>query len=181
VLIAFLAVIEGWGSDNAQPDVIRLTMERSLSTMQLSCLANPHDVPCAINPHHTASGWQTRAARTMTSNSRKIRGFRKHIPSFECRPGCHDCCGPVTTSTDEMARLPCKSVPEHEAALADLNCPYLGNNGCEVYAERPLICRLFGTSPRIACPNGNRPDVMIDPKIEQQIHRFFMNTRHVLV
>ncbi|MFA5826392.1 MAG: YkgJ family cysteine cluster protein [Gallionellaceae bacterium] len=87
----------------------------------------------------------------MTSNSRKIKFFRQRIPSFECRPGCHDCCGPVTTSTEEIARLPVKNVAEHEAALADLSCPYLGKNGCQVYAERPLICRLFGTTPRLAC------------------------------
>jgi len=117
----------------------------------------------------------------MTSNSHKIRFFRKQIPSFECKPGCHDCCGPVTTSTEEMARFPVKSVAAHEAALAELSCPYLGKNGCEVYAERPLICRLFGTTPRLACPNGNRPEVMIDPKIEQQIYNFFKQTRHVLV
>jgi len=117
----------------------------------------------------------------MTSNSQKIRFFRARIPSFECEPGCHDCCGPVTTSTEEMARLPAKSDEEHEAALADLSCPHLGSNGCQVYAERPMICRLFGTTPRLACPNGKRPETMIDPQIEQQIHRFFVKTRHVLV
>lgn len=80
-----------------------------------------------------------------------------------------------------MARLPIKSDAEHEAALADLSCPHLGESGCQVYAERPLICRLFGTTPRLACPNGRRPEVMIDPKIEQMIHRFFKETRQVLV
>ena len=117
----------------------------------------------------------------MTSNSRKIRFFRKHIPAFECLPGCHDCCGPVTTSSEEMARLPVKSVAEHDAALAELNCPYLGKNGCEVYAERPLICRLFGTTPKLACPHGKRPDVMIDPVLEQQIELYSKSTRQVLV
>ena len=117
----------------------------------------------------------------MTSNSLKIRYLREHIPSFECEPGCHDCCGPVTTSSEEMARLPLKSEVEHEAALADLSCPHLGENGCEVYMERPLICRLFGTTPRLACPRGKRPEVMIDPEIELQIHQFIKQTRQVLV
>lgn len=117
----------------------------------------------------------------MTKNSAQIRFFRKHIPSFECKPGCHDCCGPVTTSTEEMARLPVKSIAEHDAALEDFNCPYLGKNGCEVYAERPLICRLFGTTPRLACPNGYRPDQMIDIKIEKKIHDFMRGCRQVLV
>lgn len=77
--------------------------------------------------------------------------------------------------------LPVKSDAEHEAVLAELNCPHLGSNGCQVYADRPLICRLFGTTPRLACPNGKRPEVMIAPHIERQIQCFFMETRQVLV
>ena len=117
----------------------------------------------------------------MTPNHQKIRFFRKHIPSFECEPGCHDCCGPVTTSTIEMSNLPVKTEAEHDAALADLTCPHLGENGCEVYEERPLICRLFGSTPRLVCPRGKRPDIMVDPKIDEQIQQFMMDTRQVLV
>lgn len=117
----------------------------------------------------------------MTAGSRKIRFFRRHIPAFECVTGGHDCCGPVTASSEEIARLPAKSDAAHAAALAGLICPYLGDKGCQVYAERPLICRLYGTTPRLACPNGKRPEVMIDPRIEQQIDQYFAATRHVLV
>ena len=80
-----------------------------------------------------------------------------------------------------MARLPVKSEAAHEAALADLSCPHLGDKGCQIYAERPLICRLFGTTPRLACPQGKRPEAMVDPQIEQRIYRFFAATRQVLV
>jgi hypothetical protein len=80
-----------------------------------------------------------------------------------------------------MARLPVKSEAEHERALAELSCPHLGAQGCEVYAERPLICRLFGTTPSLACPNGARPDTMIDAATERQIHQFLACTRQVLV
>lgn len=117
----------------------------------------------------------------MTGNSKKIRFFRKYIPAFDCLPGCHDCCGPVTTSPEEMARLPVKSDAQHDAALAELNCVYLGKNGCEVYAERPLICRLFGTTPKLVCPHGKRPEAMIDPEVELQIELYMKNTRRVLV
>ncbi|RLA25054.1 MAG: YkgJ family cysteine cluster protein, partial [Gammaproteobacteria bacterium] len=30
----------------------------------------------------------------MTKNDQKIRFFRERIPSFACKEGCHDCCGP---------------------------------------------------------------------------------------
>lgn len=117
----------------------------------------------------------------MSPDSQTLRFIRHRIPAFECEPGCHDCCGPVTASGEEMARLPRKSDAEHAAALDELSCPHLGKTGCQVYAERPLICRLFGTTPRLACPQGKRPASMIDPHIEQRIYRYFEVTRHVLV
>lgn len=117
----------------------------------------------------------------MTDNMQKIRFFRSRIPSFVCVPGCHDCCGPVKASSDEMARLPFISDVEHDAAMDQLSCPHLGSNGCQVYEDRPIICRLFGTTPKLACPNGRRPDDMIDSRIEVKIDQFFRDVRHVLV
>ncbi len=87
----------------------------------------------------------------------------------------------MTASSEEMFRLPVKNDEEHDVALANLNCPHLGDNGCQVYEERALICRLFGTTPRLACPHGRRPEIMVDAQIEQQVHRFFAKIRQVLV
>ncbi|GAB3252198.1 YkgJ family cysteine cluster protein [Chitinimonas naiadis] len=117
----------------------------------------------------------------MTDHRQTIRFLRNHIPSFECVPGCHDCCGPVTTSSEEMSRLPRKTAAEQEAALRNLSCPHLGECGCQVYAERPLICRLFGTTPRLACPHGRGPAQAVDTEIEQAVYHFFRQTRQVLV
>jgi len=117
----------------------------------------------------------------MVSNDQRIEALRDRIPSFKCIVGCHDCCGPVTASSEEVARLPVKTDAEHEAALADYNCVYLGKQGCEVYNQRPLICRLFGTTPRLPCPNGRRPVYMIDTRTEEEIHRFHARTRQVLL
>ena len=80
-----------------------------------------------------------------------------------------------------MARLPVKNAKQHAKALADLSCPHLSENGCQSYNERPLICRLFGTTPQLACPNGKRPEVMIDTRIERKIFQYFAENRHVLV
>ncbi|MGO3405668.1 YkgJ family cysteine cluster protein [Marinomonas sp.] len=117
----------------------------------------------------------------MNTNRDIIARLRSNIPSFECTPGCHDCCGPVTTSSEEMSRLPVKTDAEHDAALADFSCVHLGPNGCEVYDERPLICRLFGTTPNLACPNSCRPKEMVAPEIEEQVHEYIASTRQVLV
>ncbi|MEL3955069.1 YkgJ family cysteine cluster protein [Stenotrophomonas bentonitica] len=110
-----------------------------------------------------------------------IQRLREQIPSFRCVVGCHDCCGPVTASSEEVARLPLKSDAEHAAALEALSCPYLGANGCEVYEERPLICRMFGTTPTLRCPNGQRPVYMLDESVEADIHQFLRSTRQVLI
>ena len=117
----------------------------------------------------------------MSCNSQKVNALRRQIPSFECVPGCHDCCGPVTTSTEEMSRLPRKTAAEQEAAMDELNCVHLGPHGCTVYDERPLICRLFGTTKTLPCPNGRRPVELIHPRVEKQIHEYMASTRQVLV
>ncbi|HSX89493.1 MAG TPA: YkgJ family cysteine cluster protein [Pseudomonas sp.] len=117
----------------------------------------------------------------MSCNSRKIDHLRRQIPSFDCVPGCHDCCGPVTASSEEMARLPVKSDAAHEAALAEFNCVHLGPQGCEVYDQRPLICRLFGTTPRLPCPRGRGPEQMIEERVERQVHQLIASTRQRLV
>lgn len=102
----------------------------------------------------------------MSSASQTIRFYRRRIHAFECIPGCHDCCGPVTASSEEMARLPAKSGAEHDLALAEWRCVHLGEHGCGVYDERPLVCRLFGTIDTLRCPHGRKPDIMTDPEVE---------------
>lgn len=118
---------------------------------------------------------------SLSEDDQIIDTLRQQIPSFACRPGCHDCCGPVTASSTEMARLPRKGTATRAAALESLSCPHLGPEGCTVYDERPLICRLFGTTPSLPCPRGAKPDTMIAPAVEQRIHWFAKRTRQVLI
>jgi len=117
----------------------------------------------------------------MSCNRETVRTLRQQIPSFECVPGCHDCCGPVTTSPEEMSRLPRKTRAEQDAAMEELNCVHLGPNGCTVYEERPLICRLFGTTKTLPCPNGRGPVELIHPRVEQQVFEYMASNRQVLV
>lgn len=117
----------------------------------------------------------------MSGDSQTIRFLRRNIPSFACTPGCHDCCGPVLASSEEAARLPGRPEAAREAALAALSCPYLGPAGCEAYTERPLVCRLFGTTAQLPCPRGNRPAKPTAPEIEAQVMFFIRNRRAVLI
>jgi hypothetical protein len=36
-------------------------------------------------------------------------------------------------------------------------CPYCLPSGCEVYADRPVVCRLFGAVEGMECPHGKTP------------------------
>jgi hypothetical protein len=117
----------------------------------------------------------------MSCTGRKIDQLRLQIPTFACVPGCHDCCGPVTASSEELARLPVKSDAEHDAALAEFNCVHLGPQGCQVYDQRPLICRLFGTTPSLPCPRGQGPEQPIEAAVEKQVHQLIATTRQRLV
>lgn len=83
-----------------------------------------------------------------------LEDFRDRIPVMKCKPGCHDCCGPVPWSVEEWKRVVLKKRGE------TVVCPYAGQDGCRVYEDRPVVCRLFGTvaDPRFRCPHGCGPD-----------------------
>jgi Fe-S-cluster containining protein len=84
-----------------------------------------------------------------------IKNLNKQIPSFECIEGCTDCCtfGGNPFWTDwERGKVEDK---RHEDEKV---CPFVTEQGCGCYQDRPMICRLWGTTehgPR--CPHGRGP------------------------
>ena len=92
------------------------------------------------------------------------------IPTFACKPGCHDCCGLVPFTTPERDRAAkLRPMEQWEAfgegwvtvsALATMRCPFLTQEGCGIYAARPIVCRLFGAvdHPLMTCPQGCGPE-----------------------
>lgn len=94
----------------------------------------------------------------------------RHIPTFTCRTGCHDCCGLVPFHTAERDRAAALRPLEQwepfgddtwlpKSALATMRCPFLGAGGCMIYDKRPIICRLFGAvdTEMMTCPHGCGP------------------------
>jgi len=73
------------------------------------------------------------------------------IPTFECKPGCTDCCGPVPFSKWEWSRI------KDKRNARGLNCPYAVNGRCDIYEQRPLMCRLYGAVETLQCPYGCGP------------------------
>ncbi len=80
-----------------------------------------------------------------------IRKIRAAVPRFECIPGCSDCCGPVTWNRWEIEQL------EVVKDVLASKCPYCAPSGCEAYAHRPVVCRLFGAVEGMECPHGKSP------------------------
>lgn len=92
-----------------------------------------------------------------------IRKLYKKIPSFKCKPGCHDCCGPVPWAKVEWDKIKDKRVQD------SINCPYIGKEGCDCYENRPMLCRLFGTVKGMKCPHGCGPVKYLSQEDEYMI------------
>ncbi|MFW6179744.1 MAG: YkgJ family cysteine cluster protein [Desulfohalobiaceae bacterium] len=95
----------------------------------------------------------------------ELQRLYDRIPSFRCMPGCTDCCGPVPFS-----RLEWQRVLDKRTGDASLTCPYARGGQCEIYDQRPFICRLMGATsdPKLKCPRGCGPN---KPLSARQAHR----------
>lgn len=112
----------------------------------------------------------------MGKNGKRIRllkRLRSLIPQFDCIKGCSDCCGVVPIATIE------KKAMKHIRKVTGTECQYKGENGCANYKDRPLICRMFGTTdiPYLTCVHGchPEPDKMLKPHYANAIMIKYMN------
>lgn len=93
------------------------------------------------------------------------------LPPLACRGLCHDTCTVAPASELERQRIrethgkdlgAQLTYDQVRAAVAAGNrprCPALGPlNTCTVYEVRPLICRAWGTTPRLRCEHGCVPE-----------------------
>jgi uncharacterized protein len=96
------------------------------------------------------------------SDHKKLAALYSAIPSFACKEGCHDCCGPVPVSKGEWQRI--KLEPRLKG-LGCVSCAYL-NDGCSIYENRPYLCRLFGATveAKMRCPHGCGPEKPLTQK-----------------
>jgi Fe-S-cluster containining protein len=89
----------------------------------------------------------------------------RRIPAVNCQGLCVDSCGPISMSKAEAARLRALGVvvPAMAEAVAaiergeDYYCPALQEGRCQVYDDRPTICRLWGATTSMPCPHGCTP------------------------
>lgn len=84
------------------------------------------------------------------------------LPELDCKGLCQECCGPIMMSRIEWVRIQeSTGMPlEHfqKQAGETFVCPLLSPAGkCTVYEIRPLVCRLWGSTPKAKCPFGCQP------------------------
>lgn len=76
---------------------------------------------------------------------------------FQCKGICQDYCGAVLFNEEEAARNGISAGFHTDKAL---KCDFLTGMGtCEIYENRPFLCRAFGAidTPLLKCPHGCAP------------------------
>jgi len=91
-----------------------------------------------------------------------LEALRAQIPTFQCKPGCQDCCGLIIWSRTEWQRAASHPAGQCIGPDTSLSCEYQAHEGerrCAIYSERPILCRLFGASQEklLKCPHGCKP------------------------
>lgn len=111
---------------------------------------------------------------TLTKRLRVLRGIYDRLPSVACNGLCVKSCsfimlGQIEATNLEQATgrpVPTSPVQGHlmlTPADDQGRCPYLVLGRCSVHEARPLICRLFGATPDLACSHGCEPAAPVEP------------------
>lgn len=101
----------------------------------------------------------------MSDCDKQLQRLYKKIPAFECKKDCADCCGIIPWSVPEQKKVAGSPLnwselfPGTLTPIGGIDCPFSGKGLCDVYENRPLVCRLFGAveSKRMICPHGCGP------------------------
>lgn len=121
-----------------------------------------------------------------------LEEVREQIPDgFPCKDRCFRCCGPVPIPKEEWDRITATSAgrlalkrfgdavevahadglyfPIHPLGI----CPFLGKDGCLVYDERPLICRVYGQLKDLKCGEGVEcpPELVVDDEAKHEVFK----------
>ncbi len=108
-------------------------------------------------------------------NRKSLAEIYARIPRVSpCKPGCHDCCGPIAMSRVEYGRLTGKRLSTSQppiVASSTGDCPYVSpvDGCCTKYEQRPAICRLYGTVEGMRCPRGCVPERWLTDAEARQI------------
>lgn len=99
------------------------------------------------------------------------RRLRMKIPEgMKCLDGCTDCCGPIPFNKWEWSQV------KDKRSANSIDCPYSIQGKCDIYDDRPLICRLYGTVEDLQCPHGVKPLRMLTAEEGREILKRYKRT-----
>jgi uncharacterized protein len=84
------------------------------------------------------------------------------VPNVACKGLCQRACGPIACSATEADVMRDNGINppgvQTHPTLGAMTCSHLGAAGrCDIYAHRPLVCRLYGAVKALRCEHGCRP------------------------
>lgn len=90
------------------------------------------------------------------------------ITSMKCDDHCGDCCGIVPCSESEFKRIQAY-IAEHKIVPVEqgVTCPLYIRGKCSVYEVRPMICQIFGHTPKLKCSHGYNVDDLSTGEIDK--------------
>ncbi|MFE4527187.1 YkgJ family cysteine cluster protein [Streptomyces anulatus] len=101
-------------------------------------------------------------------NPKKLDELYLSLPRMKCIGECASACGPVRLSPLEQRRIESRghrwvdghTIPMADGGSAGTACSALDLSRlvCQVYEDRPMVCRIWGLIEALACPWGCRPE-----------------------
>lgn len=84
------------------------------------------------------------------------------VPEVPCKGLCQAACGPTACSAVEADAMRDNGVNppalRNHPTHGPMTCSHLTDAGrCAIYANRPLVCRLYGAVRAMRCPHGCKP------------------------
>jgi hypothetical protein len=90
-----------------------------------------------------------------------LDGVYAQVPSTHCKGLCTDSCYSVGVAPAEGDRIRDRHGLDLRTGFYPDGCPALVEGRCSIYADRPLVCRLWGAVESMPCPYGCRPVVVL--------------------
>jgi Fe-S-cluster containining protein len=103
----------------------------------------------------------------------RLQAIYDHVPEINCKGLCHETCGIIPMFNVEFQNIAENTFipidPKNIIVLDDRTfmsapggvCPLLQDRRCTAYDLRPLICRLYGSTPGLTCEHGCAPDELM--------------------
>lgn len=118
----------------------------------------------------------------------KLEKIYSKLPKINCKKLCADSCGMIVVGEEEEKRITEFLGENPFLRNADIQknlesgclatCSLLKDRKCSVYRLRPLICRLFGLTKKMACPFGCVPEKWLDDETAKKFLKKLKYFKH---